>query len=594
MDEAKLITGFVASNLDKILSLAREAYDEFDQRVQVKLRTAYTNYLRNTTARYSKAKSFFIRNQPANLYDYYVPIGLQCDSTTIREPSPCSCFSVATRIVISGSGGCGKSVLMRHLFLSSIRDRTFVPVFVELRDLNTDGRDLKELIGNTLTQHGFDPSVSYLDKALEAGHVALFLDGYDEVYPAHRAQLIGDISELSAKYPKCPVVLSTRPDDVVRSLEEFVIFAVNPLDLEGAVGLIAKLPYDADVRRKFTDDLRHGLFEKHESFLSNPLLLSIMLLTYGENAEIPRRRSVFYNQAYEALFQRHDASKGGFRRKKETDLDIQDFAGVFGLFCLQTYEKRIFEMSNMQALEFIDKAKQRLGFEFPREAYLRDLLSATCLLIEDGFEIMYTHRSFQEYFVALYIASASDEIQKSLLHRYWKFVISDSVIDLVEELNPESIERNLLIPKLTNLFTKLRVSRDVGITHAARYVKLAFSHIRITKEGVGATLNRDEYTYMVLYLACRMCNSYKFPDEEYFGKQAETLLDKYADGKNEVNDRISFETSTMSYRSPLLRDVLAGEGVMSLSYLRAGHRAWKLLEKKHGERLQSLDKLLSL
>ena len=596
MDEGKLIADFVASNFEKILSIAKGIYGELDEALQVKLRTAYTNYLKNTWAKYSKAKSFFIRNQPVNLYEYYVHIGLRVGSRTISEPSPTSCFKTSKRIVITGSGGCGKSILMRHLFLCSIHDKEYVPVFIELRDLNSSNGDLNDLIEDVLDQHQFDTSGSYLKRALEAGHLVLFFDGCDEVYPARRSKLIEDICRLSAKYPKCPIALSTRPDDVVRSLEEFTNFSVKPLNLSGAVELISKLPYDNEIRTKFSDDLKHGLFEKHKSFLSNPLLLSIMLLTYGENAEIPKRRSVFYNQAYEALFHRHDASKAGFRRKKETDLDIHDFARIFALFCLQTYEKRLFKMSNMDALKFINKAKSSLNFEFSTEAYLRDLLSATCLLVEDGLEIVFTHRSFQEYFVAFYIVSASNEIQEKLLSRYWKFSVSDNVIALVAELNPEIIERNLLIPKLTQLFEDLRVSKQIGISHAARYMKLAYSRMEFEDEKIIATLRNSENPIsMLLHMANEICQTYVFPDKQYFEEEKAKLIDRYGNlGEDEKGNPIRYDTSTMSYRSPMLRDVLEGEGAFSLSYVRAAHRALGILRKKHDDSLESLDKLLDL
>lgn len=593
MDEGKLIADFLAANLEKILSIGKAVYGEVDERIQINLRTAYTSYLEKTASRYSKAKSFFVRDRPVNLYDYYVPIGLRCGTTTISKPSPTSCFRKSSRFVITGSGGCGKSVLMRHLFLQSIQDAKYVPVFIELRDLNADDRGLMALLEDILQQHNFDTSGSYLEKALEAGHFCLFFDGYDEVYPSIRSQLITDIRRLSATYSTCPIALSTRPDDVVRSLDEFVIFSVNPLELSGAVELISKLPYDDEIREKFTDDLQQGLFKKHNSFLSNPLLLSIMLLTYGENAEIPKRRSVFYNQAYEALFQRHDASKGGFRRQKETELDIHDFGRVFSLFCLQTYEKRLFKMTSVQALQFIEKTKAPLQLDFPSQAYLNDLLSATCLLVEDGLEIMFTHRSFQEYFVAQYIVSASDEVQRKVLDRYWKYVLSDNVISLVEELNPEIIERNLLLPRLQDLFKELEVKREVGITHAARYIKLAYSTIEFDKNTIACTLRDEENPIsQLLSIAIRMNNTYTPPRIGKVKRHSMTPYRRVDD--DDLKAGSVFNTSTLSYRSQPLRNVLLSPGAFSLAHVQSGYRALKVLEKKHKERFVSLDNLLDL
>src|SRR6185503_8614326 len=131
--------------------------------------------------------------------------------------------------------------------------------------------------------------------------------------------------------------------------------------LDQACELVQKLPFESEFTSKFLKDLRDTLFAKHNSFLSNPLLLSIMLLTYGQSADIPNKLNVFYNQAYEALFQRHDALKGAFQRDRSTGLDIQDFAKVFAAFSLQTYDKRVFQMSKTQAIDYLEGAKKILN-----------------------------------------------------------------------------------------------------------------------------------------------------------------------------------------------------------------------------------------
>jgi predicted NACHT family NTPase len=210
-----------------------------------------------------------------------------------------------------------------------------------------------------------------------------------------------------------------------------------------------------------------------------------MLLTYNENAKIPAKLSVFYNQAYEALFQRHDANKGGFERVRKTTLDIQDFSRVFSFFCLQSYEKRLFKMSRIECLDLIEKTKTWLEKDFNVEGYLTDLLSAACLMIEDGLEIAFSHRSFQEYFVAIYISTASPVIQKELISRYWRNLRADNVINLLLEIDPELIERELFIPVLHELFKKLGVNKKVGITHTAKYLKTCFLIFKLKKKTYG-------------------------------------------------------------------------------------------------------------
>lgn len=591
MDEGKFVADFVAKNADKIWTLAKLAFGTADEVVQIKLKTAYTNYLSATRLKYSKAKSFFIRNEPVDLYSYYVPTGIKCGQKLIAAPSFRNCVDASNRIVICGSGGSGKSVLMRHLFLDCIRDKAFAPILIELRDLNAEQTALDDFINHTLETFGFNTSGDYVKRAKQAGHFCFFFDGYDEVNPGLRKKLIQQINSLSKKFPACPIFLSSRPDDVFNGIEEFSVFHMLPLDLVSALNLVKRLPFDQEIKEKFGADLAAGLFEKHESFLSNPLLLSIMLLTYGENAEIPTKLSIFYNQAYEALFQRHDANKSGYSRSRLTALDIQDFSRVFSLFALQTYEKRLFKIPRTQCLDFIEKSKNSLRKDFKAEDYLGDLLSAACLLVEDGLEIAFSHRSFQEYFVALHISSAPPGVQNKLLERYWPNINSDNVIELLLEINPDLIERVLFVPILQKLFSDIGVKRSVGITHLAKYFKLVFESWSVDEARISATLfgvKRDVSS--ILHLAIKHCSAFKFPSLEVFKQQRIDMFAKYStDGK-----KVHFKGSELTYRSPFVIDLSKSTGAFSLGYLSAGFEVFKELKTKHANTVQDLDELLGI
>jgi hypothetical protein len=400
-----------------------------------------------------------------------------------------------------------------------------------------------------------------------------------------------NISRLSKRYKKCPIFISSRPDDVVQGIDDFSVFRILPLDLESASNLIKKLSFDSGIKSKFIQDLSSGLFDKHESFLSNPLLLSIMLLTYGENAEIPSKLSIFYNQAYEALFQRHDAKKAGYRRERKTSLDIQDFSRVFSLFSLQTYEKRVFKMSRIECLRLIEKSRKSLGEDFKPEDYLSDLLTAACLMIEDGLEIAYSHRSFQEYFVALHISTADPDTQEILINRYWKNMNSDNVIHLLSEINPDLVERVLIVPKLEKLFKEIGVKRFVGITHSAKYIKKLFVSINIEKDGI--FLSRDAFEAnesSLVIMAIKACGGYVVPSKEYFYKYEMEMLKKYGNG----GEKVSFDIVDLSYKSPIMADLLNAQGLFSLAYIRCAYNAFESLKLKHMNRSSSLDELLDI
>lgn len=591
MNEGEFAAEFIAGNVEKIFDIGSKAFGAVDEKLKLKLKMAYKSYLSKTREKYSKSKSFFIRNESIDLYSYYIPTGIQCGKHSISMPKFSSCTSESNRIIITGTGGSGKSVLMRHLFLDCISQKNYVPIMIELRDLNTGVMSLDEIVIEMLEMYGFETSAEYVSKAKAEGHFCFFFDGYDEVNHTIRKKLIKQISKLSNKYSDCPIFISSRPDEVFNGIEDFRIYRVLPLDLESASSLVKKLPFDAGVKEKFSNALLEGLFEKHKSFLSNPLLLSIMLLTYGENAEIPSKLSIFYNQAFEALFQRHDANKGGYNRDRSTSLDIQDFSRVFSLFSLQTYEKRAFKMPRTDCLEYISKAGGNLKEKFSSEDYLSDLLSAACLLIEDGLEIAYSHRSFQEYFVALHISLAAPDIQDQLVNRYWKNMTSDNVIYLLSEINPELIERVLIIPKLESLFREIKVKNKVGITHAAKYLKKVYKSLNIDEENLSASMDGiDANVSAIVHLAIHQSGLYEFPDKEYFDRHHKDMLKSYGS----ESEKVIYKTKELSFKTPIMVDTLNSKGAFSISYLQAAHDTFKIMKKKNDNRVKNLDDLLGI
>lgn len=106
---------------------------------------------------------------------------------------------------------------------------------------------------------------------------------------------------LNYHYLDTNILITSRPDDIFSSWEEFQILTIAPFTKEKSIGLIEKIDYDETVKNKFIAHLNKDLFKKHESFLSNPLLITIMLLTYDQLAEIPNKLHIFYEQAFDTL-----------------------------------------------------------------------------------------------------------------------------------------------------------------------------------------------------------------------------------------------------------------------------------------------------
>lgn len=585
----KIAADFVSRNFTNILEFGTSVLNGAKSELQLRLRTAYSTYLKNAGERYGRAKSFFIRSVPTDIYTFYVPMRVTSGKTALPRVVLDDIVNLTTRAVVTASAGAGKSILLRHLFLDALRSSERVPVFVELRNIEGSDQKIFDAIKENLVNLGFDLGDRYIEKGFELGHFVVFLDGFDELKSEIRVSLSRQIVQLSQNAPQCVIIVSSRHDDVFSGWDDFREFGVSPLVVEEACELVEKLPFDEELKDKFIADLRAFLFERHESFLSNPLLLSIMLLTYGESADIPTKLSLFYNQAYEALFQRHDALKGGFQRVRKTSLDIQDFARVFGAFCLQTYDDRKFRFSRSEALKYVRKAKTYVELDVEDADYLEDCLQAVCLLMEDGLSVVFSHRSFQEYFVAQYIHGADPRVQRDLLNRFITSIRMDSVYGLLYEMNSGLVERELLVPMLKKIFEGMGVRRSVGITHFTRFLKANFSEVRVSPEGLAFSVDsrhRQEIPIVsVLAFAYNRCVAAE--DKKLDVAQLKGFREKYS-----ASGAAVYDLSKLSVSSPFIKELAALGGLFSVHGLEAVLRVSRNLERRHARVRDSLDRLL--
>lgn len=226
------------------------------------------------------------------------------------------------------------------------------------------------------------------------------------------------------------------------------------------------------------------LYEKHKDFAENPLLLSMMFLTFMRNSSIPDHLSDFYKKAYEALYSAHDnQDKGCYRRDFQCkDLDENDFKRILARFCFQTYFKEAYEFSEAEIIDHLQGSLQKLNFGNIKAAnYLTDLRNVVCMIIKDGETYRFSHRSFQAYFAAYYTTHLTDEQQKQLFAQtlsghdlYWA---KRDYFTLLIQIEPDRFAENALEDKL-RAFHKDAISASASNPDEF-LLKSAFSHINV-------------------------------------------------------------------------------------------------------------------
>lgn len=588
-DELKDVAeAFFSASMDKLADGGKKALQLLTDEVKIRMKTGYKDYLSKSYEKFSKAKSFFTQNQAVNLYDYYIPSGIIFNNAGIDALTLSDAIEISSKCIISGTAGSGKSILLRHLFLDSVKSKKYVPIMLELRDFDEADLNLTNFILRTLSNFGLELEPDLFNKLLAAEHFAFLFDGYDELSQKYRKKVIRDLKSLSNKSGASPIILSTRPDESLHELNDFSVLPIAPLTLAKSVTLVEKLPIDDDVKKKFSQALKDELFEKHESFLSNPLLLTIMLLTYGDWAEVPSNLSRFYDQAYHALFQRHDANKGAFSRERKTKLDSQQYSSIFSYFALLTYSKNQINFTREQCLMQLQSSIGQTSLQVSADDFLDDSLKAVCLLLEEGLDITFAHRSFQEYFVAKFISHTSPDEQLELISKFSKRIRGDNVMSLLFEINQGLVERNFVIPNLKNFFERIKATKKLTRTSLIRALKILFTEIKVKPDGslVFSTSRFHElFSQDVLAFVVK---SYKF-DIYQSDAIKENRQSKYITGDNDYIISLKDE----GYRSKKLNDFLDLPGNWMEAWLDLSLNLKLKLETQEKSKLNNLNSFLN-
>ena len=227
-DINKMVVEFVNQNIDRFYTTGKEILKGTSDKVRLYLFNTYKDYLSCVAGRYSKAKTFLIRGEATNLYEFYVPTGISCGRKEYNQPSFIDIAKHNQCSVIMGGGGSGKSVLMRHLFLSALGPEGKVPVFLELRELNQNRISILEFIEETLHENHFKLDADFIKKALQNGHFVLFFDGFDELSRKLRKDYTKQIQKFAKVYDQNVVIVSSRPDDEFSAWSNFSVFTMDP------------------------------------------------------------------------------------------------------------------------------------------------------------------------------------------------------------------------------------------------------------------------------------------------------------------------------------------------------------------------------
>jgi Predicted NTPase (NACHT family) len=438
-----------------------------------KIKKHFEEYIKNSYMKHSYVKTIAFSSKPKLLSDIYVPlkiwtgrqtyneIGIEDfeDETYIIDKYDENLLEKFPKILIIDTAGMGKSTILNKLFLSVLEQKVGYPIFLNLRKLDKKSVIQAILDELSLIDKNFDEIT--LRKLIAKGNFIFFFDGLDEIPYDSKEKVIEDLTSFTSKAPNNKFIMSSRADSSTNSFNNFITFQILPLTFEEAIELIKK--YDDSKSQEISNDLIKELIENDvfwqndfyleksyknshlNDFLKNPLLTSLLYVTYEHNRTLAERTAEFYKNVCEALFFKHDSFKeGGCKHECKSKLSSEEIEKILRHIAFTSFSKSKTSYNKTTLVHIIQDFKNRnSAFEFEINDLIDDLITNIPLLIQDGIYYTWCHKSMQEYFFAEYLLLDSGNRKSEFLLGIYKSRRLDyylNVLELYYDLDKEGFE----------------------------------------------------------------------------------------------------------------------------------------------------------
>jgi hypothetical protein len=378
--------------------------------------------LRANFLRYAKGirtvKTVWQIDHPVDLFEFYYPARVVINHER-RRVRTFSDFERLHNILLEGIAGQGKSILLRYLCAAEIENGERLPIFVELSKIQR-GEDLLSHIRSGLTKLGLSGEAKVFESLASAGRLLLLFDAFDELDESMRVLVIRQLDEMSEMYRDLKIVVSSRPESQLRASRWFQIIQIAGLE-EGEYREVIKRLVSDDVLGVQLLERIDGHHAKIAELLTTPLLVTLLVITYKQSQVIPRRMSEFYSGLFKLMLLRHDGTKPGFiRARRCLGLSDGEFERIFEAMCFRVgtdyLGRNLLRQDELHSCA--TQAIRERGLTFDAEKFVDDVVRITCLVLRDGEDCRFIHKSVREYYSATHIGRWPDHLVEGMYARF--------------------------------------------------------------------------------------------------------------------------------------------------------------------------------
>lgn len=375
--------------------------------------------------------------------------------------------------LILGTVGQGKSMLLRYLAWQEATVRKRFPIFVELRTLRSKTTIFDAIQTFLLDHHINIDRKGFIDAFLTNGNVTVFLDGFDEIPKANRPKIVDELDSLATRYAATQFVITSRPDARIASSPHFRNYDLAPLTPKDHEPILKKLIDDSDKVNEILRQIRESS-SSIVDLLTTPLLVTLLVVNFRATNRIPQSFTGFYGDLFKSLLVRHDDSKpGGVVRDRDCGLGKVEMEQVFDAVSFQSRKRRRVELSRSEMQEVLDLATRARNVSCDIWKYLSDIESTVCLILSDGDQYRYIHKSIQEFHAAQYVRDLSDKKAESFYKQMrskgaWRDEGSwAQVVRFLKNLDQSRFKRLFELPSRESFFIHVLQRNPKSVEHVS-------------------------------------------------------------------------------------------------------------------------------